>query len=116
MLIFPLFSLVPEQVTGVGFKLDNTNNAPKLTITWDSPFSESSITHYFVNIAENDLRQSTEKVVGDTTLTITVVPEATYTFRVQAVSAVGRGRWSERETAACEFYYYKLSFTSYNAH
>ena len=99
----PLFLLVPEQVTGVGFTLESTSNALKLTMTWDSPSSELPITHYVVHIAENDLLQYTKKVVGVTTLTITVTPGNTYTFRVQAVSAVGSGTWSERVTAECEF-------------
>ena len=40
--------IAPEQVTGVGVTLDNTNNALKLTITWDRPYSEQLVTHYFV--------------------------------------------------------------------
>ena len=95
MLIFPLFPLVPEQVTGVGFTLNNTNNVLTLTITWDSPSSEQPITHYFVRLDEI---QQPMKVVGVTTLTITGTPGKTYTFRVIAVSAVGSGAWSESVT------------------
>ena len=94
MLIFPLFPVVPEQVTGVAFTLNNTNNVPTLTITWDSPSSEQPITHYVVRLDETQ-----HKVVGVTTLTITGTLGKTYTFRVIAVSAVGSGAWSESVTA-----------------
>ena len=95
MLIFPLFLLVPEQVTGLGFTIDNTNNVLTLTITWDSPSSELPITHYFVRIDET---QRQRKVVGVTTLTITGTLGSTYTFSIIAVSAVGSGAWSESVT------------------
>ena len=100
MLIFPLFPLVPEQVTAVGFTLDNTNNALKLTITWDRPSSELPVTHYFVKIDE--IQQAT-KVVGVTTLSITGTPGRTYTFSVIAASAVGFGAWSESVTTESEY-------------
>ena len=93
MLIFPLFPLVPEQVTGVGFTLNNTNNVLTLTITWDIPSSELPITHYLVRLDEIQHR-----VVGVTTLTITGTPGSTYTFSVIAVSAIGSGEWSESVT------------------
>ena len=93
MYIFPLFPLVPEQVTGVGFTLNNTNNVLTLTITWDSPSSELPITHYFVR-----LDKIQHRVVGVTTLTITGTLGSTYTFSVIAVSAVGSGAWSESVT------------------
>ena len=103
MLIFPLFPLVPEQVTGVGFtfNLNNSNNVPTLTITWDSPSSELPITHYFVRL---DDTQQPMKVVQDTTLTITGTLGSTYTFRVIAVSAVGSGAWSESVTAQRKYF------------
>ena len=95
MLIFPLFLIVPERVTGVEFTLENTST---ITITWDSPSSELPITNYFVNIIENNLLQNTKRVDGDTTLTISSTPGSTYAFIVSAVSAVGLGTWSERVT------------------
>ena len=103
--MFPLFSLVPEQVTGVGFTLDNTDNVLTLTLTWDRPSSELRIERYDVAITENELNQSISMVGGesDTTLTISSTQGSTYTFRVSAVSAVGSGRWSKRVTAGREY-------------
>ena len=95
MCLFPLFPLVPEQVTGVRFTLNNTNNVLTLTITWNIPSSEQPITHYFVRLDET---QQPTKVVGVTTLTITGTPGKTYTFRVRAVSAGVFGEWSESVT------------------
>ena len=101
MLIFPLFPLVPEQVTGVEFTLENTSNALTLTITWDRPFSELRIVRYDVAITENKLNQYTRMVGGESTTTLTIPSDQgnTYTFRVSAVSAVGSGKWSGRVTA-----------------
>ena len=102
MLIFPLLPLVPEQVTGVGVTLNNTSNGLKLTITWDRPYSELPITHYFVRFDET---QPVRKVVGVTTLTVTITgtPGRNYTFSVIAVSAVGFGARSKDVTAGCKY-------------
>ena len=91
-----MFPLVPEQVTGVRFTLDETNNVLTLTITWDIPSSEQPITHYFVRFDET---QQPMKVVGVTTLTITGTLGSTYTFSVIAVSTVGSGASSDSVTA-----------------
>ena len=95
---FPV--IAPEQVTGVGVTLDNTNNALKLTITWDRPYSEQPVTHYFVRF---DKTRLATKVVGVTTLTITGTPGRNYTFSVIAVSAVGFGKWSRDITAGHKY-------------
>ena len=110
--------IVPQQVTGVEFTPNNTNNST-ITITWDSPSSELPITHYFVNIIENKLHQRTKPVNGDTTLTIPSTPGSTYAFRVRAVSAVGRGTWSEHVTTEHEYiihFNFKISLPSYHTH
>ena len=91
MLIFPLFPLVPERVTGVGFTLGDTNNVLTLTITWDSPSSELPITGYFVRIEGMvNLHQT-----RDTILAITATSGRNYTISVIANSAVGFGEWSK---------------------
>ena len=97
MLIFPLFPLAPEQVTGVGFTLNNTNNVLTLTITWDRLFSELPITRYFVNI------DGTQHETRVTTLTKTGTPGRTYTIQVIARSAVGFGAWTESVKVARKY-------------
>ena len=98
-----LFLLVPQQVSAVRFEVDTTNSDPTVTITWEHPFSELPITHYWVAISENDTNQYSRRVDGDTSLRINVTSGSTYSATVMAVSAVGNGTPSEHVTAACEY-------------
>ena len=105
-----LFLIVPQQVSAVWFEVDTTNSDPTVTITWEPPFSELPITHYWVAISENDTNQYSRRVDGDTSLRINVTSESTYSTTVMAVSAVGSGTPSEHVTAACEYILHLIQF------
>ena len=90
-------------MTGVQFEVDTTNSDPMVTITWERPFSELPIIHYWVAIVENITNQYSRRVDGDTSLRITLISGKKYTATVMAMSAVGNGNWSERVTAEREY-------------
>ena len=78
-------------MTGVQFEVDTTNSDSTVTITWERPFSELPIIHYWVAIVENNSNQYSRRVDGDTSLRITLISGKKYTATVMAMSAVGNG-------------------------
>ena len=112
IVIFTLASLqiVPSQVTGVQYTLDNNNNVLTMTVTWNRPSSDVVITHYEVLYSEDDTSQSTLRANTEQVM-ITGTVGKSYRIRVRAVSAVGTGEQSKSITIGRKclnhVYYYK---------
>ena len=95
--------IVPNQVTGVQYTLDNNNNVLTMTVTWNRPSSDVVITRYEVLYSEDGgshrtLRASTEHLM------ITGTMGRSYRIRVRAVSAIGAGEQSQSITIGCKFF------------
>ena len=96
LLLLP-FQIVPNQVTGVQYTLDNNNNVLTMTVTWNRPSSDVVIIHYEVQYSEDGRSQSTLRANTER-ITITGTVGGSYRIRVRAVSAVGTGEESESIT------------------
>ena len=92
-----LIQIVPNQVTGVRYTLDNNNNVLTMTVTWNRPSSDVVITQYEVLYSEDGTSQSTLRANTEQ-LMITGTVGKLYRIRVRAVSAIGTGEQSESIT------------------
>ena len=94
---------VPAQVTGVSLSKEARSGAPALRVSWDSPKSDVTITHYEVQYRRS-LRSGSQWRSAPS-ITVTPPPTSThleslqagtsYSVRVRAVSAIGDGGWSD---------------------
>ena len=91
------FQIVPNQVTGVRYTLDNNNNVLTMTVTWSRPSSDVVITRYEILYSEDGTSQSMLRANTEQ-ITITGTVGRSYRIRVRAVSAVGTGEESETIT------------------
>ena len=97
ILLLLLIQIVPSQVTGVQYTLDNNNNVLTMTVTWNRPSTDVVITRYEVLYSEDGTSQSTLRANTEQVM-ITGTVGRSYRIRVRAVSAVGTGDQSESIT------------------
>ena len=92
-------SAVPDQVSGVRFV--HSPDEYSLSVEWSRPQSDVSILHYEMQYRRHTVRRSWQGPVNVTTesasLRVSLVNSASYSVRVRAVSAIGKGPYSSEE-------------------
>ena len=96
--------IVPSQVTNVTLSRVVRSGAPALRVTWTTPQSDTAITHYRVRHRKSGMKDWTTRTVsGSPPRTVTYLESlslgAVYEVQLQAESAIGRGNFSEVQTA-----------------
>ena len=91
-------------MTGVTLSRVVRLGGPALRVTWTTPQSDTAITHYRVRHRKSGMKDWTTRTVsGSPPPTVTYLEGlslgAVYEVQLQAESAIGRGNFSEVQTA-----------------